>query len=365
MADSAATLERRQLSVEDIELIALGAGVLGSGGGGSTYLGRLLALSVLRRGRSITMVSPAAVAPGALVVVVAQVGAPVVLAEKLAKGTEAAQACAALEEHLDEPAAAVVCNEIGGINSMIPLLVAAHRDVPLIDADLMGRAFPGLHQDTLGIYGAAPLPISLCDDEGNRAIFIATDTAATERLGRALTMAMGGLSYLAKPMPRDADLDRVLIPGSYSRARAIGVALRRARQEGDLRAIALDAVGGRLLFGGVIHAVERRSAQGPIQGTLSIAGGGDGCAGILRIEFQNEYLLAWCGMELLAATPDVISVVDDETGDPVSTEALQVGLPVVVLHLSADARLTTPEALRRVGPAAFGYEAQYHPINRS
>lgn len=362
MADSGGTQEHRHLTAGDIELIALGAGVLGSGGGGSTYLGRLLAERAARQGHAVVLTPIEAIARGALVIAVAQIGAPVVLAERLAEGTEAATACAALERHLGEPAVAVACEEIGGINSMIPLLVAAHRNLPLVDADAMGRAFPGLHQDTLSIYGSAPLPVALCDDEGNVAIVRGADPAATERLGRALTAAMGGLAYLARPVPRDVALDELLIPGSYSRAHAIGCALRQAQQRGDLRGIALGAAGAYLLFAGIIQAVERPMPDDPIRGMLSIAGQGDGFSGTLRIAFQTEYLLAWQDGLLRAATPDAIGIVDEETGEPVGTDALQVGLRVVVLHLAADRRLTTEQALRAVGPAAFGYDVNYPRI---
>ena len=39
---------------------------------------------------------------------------------------------------------AVLCFEIGGINNIIPLTVAAALDLPVIDGDGMGRAFPSL-----------------------------------------------------------------------------------------------------------------------------------------------------------------------------------------------------------------------------
>lgn len=358
MADSEVILGCRQLDAEDIELIALGAGVLGSGGGGSAYLGHLLARRAVRHGRPITLIPADSLPRGALVIGVAQVGAPVVLAERLARGTEAADACALLERYVGETAAAVACLEIGGVNSMIPLLAAAQRGLPLLDADGMGRAFPGLHQHTLAIYGAAA-PIVLCDDEGNATICSAADAAATERLGRAATAAMGGLAYMATPVPRGIDPSAVLIPGSYSRAYALGLALRQAERDGDLRALALAPVGGRLLFCGVIQAVERHAPDDPTSSALSIAGQGDGYTGIMRIAFQTEYLLAWHDGELRAATPDAIAVVDEETGEPISAEALRIGPRVAVLHLDADARLTTLRALERVGPAAFGYAAAY------
>jgi DUF917 family protein len=82
----------------------------------------------------------------------------------------------------------------------------------------------------------------------------------------------------------------------------------------------------------------------------------------LRIEFQNEFLLARHDDRVVAVTPDVISLIDDETGEPISAEAIQAGRHVVVVGISADARLTTALALRSVGPAAFGYDLEYRPL---
>jgi len=171
---------------------------------------------------------------------------------------------------------------------------------------------------------------------------------------------MGGLAYMATPVPRESAPSEMLIPGSYSRARALGLALRRARRDGDLRAIALESLRGRLLFCGMMQGVERQGPDDPAGSALSIAGQGDGYSGVLRIGFQTEYLLAWHDGELRAATPDAIAVVDEETGEPISTEALRIGPRVAVLHLDADPRMTTARALERVGPAAFGYAAVYH-----
>lgn len=42
----------------DIECIAVGAGIMGCGGGGSPYLGRLKALEQIRKGREIHVIHP-------------------------------------------------------------------------------------------------------------------------------------------------------------------------------------------------------------------------------------------------------------------------------------------------------------------
>ena len=42
----------------DIECIAIGAGIMGCGGGGSPYIGRLRALEALRKGKEIRVIHP-------------------------------------------------------------------------------------------------------------------------------------------------------------------------------------------------------------------------------------------------------------------------------------------------------------------
>ena len=42
----------------DIECIAIGAGIMGCGGGGSPYLGRLKALELLKAGKEIRVIHP-------------------------------------------------------------------------------------------------------------------------------------------------------------------------------------------------------------------------------------------------------------------------------------------------------------------
>lgn len=42
----------------DVECIALGAGIMGCGGGGSPYIGRLKALEVIKKGKEIRIIHP-------------------------------------------------------------------------------------------------------------------------------------------------------------------------------------------------------------------------------------------------------------------------------------------------------------------
>ena len=67
--------------------------------------------------------------------------------------------------------------------------------------------------------------------------------------------------------------------------------------------------------------------------------------------------------QTLATVPDLISIVDVEHGESVPTEEIKYGLRVAVLALPAPNLLSTPEALKVVGPQVFGYEGiEYHPV---
>ena len=78
----------RQIGFEEIENIALGAALLGAGGGGDPYVGKLVALGAVREHGPVTLVDPEDVPDEALVVPIAMMGAPTVLSEKAIGGKE-------------------------------------------------------------------------------------------------------------------------------------------------------------------------------------------------------------------------------------------------------------------------------------
>ena len=60
--------------------------------------------------------------------------------------------------------------------------------------------------------------------------------------------------------------------------------------------------------------------------------------------------------EVLVTTPDLIVVVDAETGEPITTETLRFGHRVAVVAAPMDERWHTPAGLELVGPRYFGYD---------
>lgn len=66
----------RQITSEDIEPLALGATLLGTGGGGDPHIGALMAKQAIDEFGPVTVVEPDALPPDGLVAAVAVVGRP-------------------------------------------------------------------------------------------------------------------------------------------------------------------------------------------------------------------------------------------------------------------------------------------------
>jgi DUF917 family protein len=230
----------------------------------------------------------------------------------------------------------------------------------------MGRAFPELQMDTFSIYGVRPTPAALADPHGQVVLFDAIADASTlERYARAVTIQMGGAAGYAFPPITGAELKRTAVPRTLTLAARIGDAVitARASHRDPVQAV-LGVTGGQRLFTGKITDVDRRLVGGFARGVLHLDGVAADAGRGLRIDFQNENLIARVDdAEILAVVPDLICLVDIETAEPVTTEVVRYGLRVVVLGIPAASVLKTPAALAVVGPAAFGYpDVPFRPL---
>ena len=80
------------------------------------------------------------------------------------------------------------------------------------------------------------------------------------------------------------------------------------------------------------------SARGFARGDAVITGVDQFDGQSLRIAFQNEFLVAQTDNDVLATTPDHITILNDETGEPITTEGLRYGSRVSVLSMAGDPR---------------------------
>lgn len=355
----------REITVTDLDDIALGAAVLGTGGGGDPYIGKLLARSAMKDALPVALLDPSELGDDDLVVPTAMMGAPTVMVEKIPSGNEIITAIHALGDFLGKKVVATMPMEAGGVNSMIPFAVAAGEGLPVVDADGMGRAFPELQMVTPTIWGIGATPMAIADDKGNSAILQTINNHWTETFARSLTVDMGASALIALFPMTGKQVKEATIPGTLTLIQRIGRAIRESHTShtDPIKAVC-GVTNGFVIWEGKVGDVVRRTVGGFARGTASISGTGPYDGRTLEIGFQNEFLIAQDGEDVLVSTPDLIAVLDAETGEPITTESLRYGFRVVVIGMPSDERWRTDHGLELVGPGYFGYDVPFSPVEK-
>ncbi|WP_332900385.1 DUF917 domain-containing protein [Haladaptatus sp. CMSO5] len=353
-----------QITRDNLDDFATGATVLGTGGGGDPYLGKLMAHQAIEEHGPVDLIDPTEVPDDALVIPSAMLGAPTVMVEKLPQGGEALAAFEALETHLGQEAYATMSIEAGGLNSTIPIAVAAALNLPLVDADGMGRAFPEVQMVTFTLGGISAAPMSIADEKGNTLFLDTVDNQYAESFARVTSIEMGGACMIGTYALTGAQIREHAILNSLSLAHDIGKSIRTAQQHSrDPVESVLDRTDGYELFEGKLIDVQRRTEGGFAVGEAILDGVSECDGRTLTLDFQNENLVARDSAHgVIASVPDLITVVDAETGDPVTTEGLKYGHRVRVIGMPCSPKWRTDEGLSLVGPDYFGYSIDYRPI---
>ena len=108
--------------------------------------------------------------------------------------------------------------------------------------------------------------------------------------------------------------------------------------------------------------IERRITGGFVRGSATIEGLGTDVERVLRLEIQNENLVALESDRVLAMVPDIITVLDSQTGRAIHTERLRYGQRVTVVAFPCDPIWRSDAGLELAGPRAFGYDLDFVPV---
>ena len=351
---------KRLLDPDSLRALARGCAVLGAGGGGDPYQGLLQALQATEDYGPALLVDIDELPDDSLIMPCGSIGAPTVSIEKIENGDEGGR----LREHLEfvtgGKVAALMSAEIGGSNGLLPVAWAARTGLPLVDADGMGRAFPEVPQVTMHLAGISPSPAVMTDERGNLIVFRAISGHWIERLERAAAVEFGGAACSTEFSLTAAQARTATVRGSVSMAIRIGQAVTCA--EGSPVAALIAEMGAFRLLTGKVSDVERHTTKGFVRGSVVVEGLGDDAGRLLRLELQNENLVALERGRVLASVPDLISVLDSETADAIVTERIAYGQRVTVIAFPCDPVWRTARGIEIAGPRAFGYEFDYLPV---
>jgi uncharacterized protein len=354
-------VKTREITADDVESLATGAGVLGTGGGTHPYVELLNVRKLYRQGKAARLVDPHDLADDAHIAVVGFMGAPLVTKERLTDPAHALVPVTMMEDYSGRPFDAVMTIEIGSENAMQPLMVGAVMDIPVIDADTMGRAFPEAQMSSFAIRGLALAPYAMADIRDNRLIISeAADQLWTERIGRKACTEMGSIAATCSAPRSGREVKDHALLGSVTRAIRLGRAVREAQRthESPIRAV-LEAERGVHLFTGKVADIARRTTEGFVRGEATIGGLGEFTGSTFSVDFQNEFTIGRRDGEICVTVPDLICILDSLTGEALGTETIRYGQRVDVLSLPAADIMTSAEGLAWVGPRGFGYDLDF------
>ena len=354
----------RRLTAAEIESLAIGAWILGTGGGGSPYAALLNLRALHRDGAPLLLMDPADLADDDPVAVVSNMGAPLVMQERLLDPALLAQAVRMMETYTGRRFRAVMSVEIGGSNGLAAFLAGALLDLPVVDADAMGRAFPEAQMTSFAICDLPMYPLTLADARDNAVIVQrAASWKWMERLSRKVCTEVGSIAATCKAPRTGREVKTCGILHTVTKAIRLGETVQAARRaHADPVAAVVQAERGRRLFRGKIQDVSRRTTEGFLRGRAVIDGLDDDKDRTFSLDFQNEFAVGRLDGDPCVTTPDLICVMDTVSGDAIGTETLRYGQRVTVVALPAPPILLTPKGLEHVGPRAFGYDLPFTSV---
>ncbi|WP_169544022.1 DUF917 domain-containing protein [Sneathiella aquimaris] len=355
---------QRVLTLEDIEALAVGAWILGTGGGGSPYLNLLNLRKLYAEGHRVILQNPDYVSDTARIAVLSTQGAPIVGQERLSNPANSIKPMRAMERFQNRDFDAVMALEIGGGNGLLPLLVAILAGLPVIDADSMGRAYPEAQMTSFSVADLPCAPMAMADIRDNEIlIHKAENWKWMERLSRTICTEMGSTATTCKAPRTGKEVKEFGVLYTTTKAIDLGYAVLKSRAEhSDPVQAILNQCTGKLIFEGKIVDVERRTTKGFLRGRTKLEGMGKDQNADFILDFQNEFSVGYCDLEPVVMTPDLICVVDSVSGDGIATETLRYGQRVSVLALPSPPVFLSKRGLDLVGPRAFGYDFDYRSV---
>lgn len=319
-----------EISADDVDDLARGCDLLGSGGGGSTAAAELILAHHLGQGPAVELRDE--VDDDVFVACVGAVGSAAVMLESLPSPLPFVRAVEYLGRH-EQRVQAVLPLEVGGVNGVLAVLAAAALGVDLVDADPMGRAFTRLDRTVLE--HTVPLrSLAFCGSSGELAYFEASHGPRIEQMVRSILPTVGGWGVAACYAGHAGPILRGAVRGAISRALSLGRALSAAIHGNPELLLARRDVA--VVFEGSLDQVTRRPGV-EAGGTASLRHRSH--RRFARLDFSNEYAVLIDGGELTASAPDIICVLDENSWQPVSPDELEERQRVRVLTIAAPPEL--------------------------
>lgn len=345
----------------DLDALHVGTWILGTGGGGDPYQKYINMKQLYAQGHTAYLLDPECVDDNDIVGILSMMGAPIVAQERLDDPYFATRPVDLMESYLKRPFDAVMSLEIGGGNGIHPFKVGCIKGIPVLDADCMGRAYPTAPMTSFAVAGLPMYPFTMCDIRHNEIIVPNAESWHwLEKITRPICAELGAVAATCKAPRTGAEVKKYGLKHTVSKAIKLGnIVLDAGRKNICPIDAVLENETSMLLFQGKVHDVNRRVIGGYLKGKTLLNGVGTYKNSQMTLHFQNEFSVAEIDTQVIATTPDLICVLDTQTGAGVGTDTMRYGQRLSVIAMPADPIFTTPKGLQNVGPQAFGFDVPF------
>ena len=356
---------------QQIEDFTRGCCFFATGGGGDPLFGQKMLREALDAGKQIRIIDAKELsdeswticpylmgpAPGPETEEVKQARKDYGLTHEVISNMPAAAAQILLKQE-EIKLSAVIPIELGAAATSSAVATAAWLGVPTIDGDYAGRALPEVAQILPAIHDVNLLPIASCDRYGNQIIIKKTTSLQmTERLGKIMATASLGLVGQATLLKQLKQMKSLMLFNTLSKALSVGTALRKAQEAKDNSPLSIiELTQAKILFIGQVTERKAEVQDGYYIGYVNINGIDNFKNNKFKIWVKNENILSWLNDEPCIACPDLITMIDKSTFEPIIIGKLNEGTKVIVFGIPAPESFRSPAAIQLLGPKHFGFD---------
>jgi DUF917 family protein len=362
------------LTPDDIQPLLEGLAIMGTGGGGNPSWGQMILKQDVRMGRTWSIIAPEDV-PDAATVVSGGIMGSVKALEAIGFENVLQQwemrfplldVTRVMAGLLKRPIDAIVPFEAGGLNTPVILSLGARAGIPVIDGDALGRSAPETNMTSFIGYGINIPPMPLIDHYGN--VVIVQEAAAPtypDEIGRFVVSKGGALGANNHYPMTGAQLKQAVIPHTITQALELGRSVEAVRQQGsDPVAAVAEKLGSRYRFQGMVTSLREEEHLGFYFTTVTLEGQGRQA----ELVIKNETMLLREQGEVVCMFPDMVVMLEPDTGRGVMSIELREGLELVLLALPCHPRLQaaamSDTGRAAMGPARFGHpNLAYQPMS--
>lgn len=234
-----------------------------------------------------------------------------------------------------------------GIESLV-LKMARELNLPVLDGDIVGgRAVPEIQDDIFYIYKIKTTPL-ICINFDKEILIIdeIQDLKKIENIVRNFAVLSKGPVVVFDHITSREKFRNISL-GTLSRSMELGKNIRNKQGKESLKEI-LKFNNAKIVADGKIDSVEENRKEGFLEKNIKGRN--------WNVFIKNECLAVFINNRLSASIPDIIVLVDKESGKPLHNTEVVAGQEIWIVVMKAFKKWYSKRGLEIFGPRSIGFD---------